>query len=190
MSDSSFIPFLRHSFYRPRDIITYLDAIRARKVDRGLGDEPVFTEDDFNDTQVRRKYSEYLLGEIKDSLSFYYASQDYELFLKFFEYLRPHLKDRRFGYRDFIVAYDGLMKHIKINELEVPVIFSTGDTFLQFLFELNVLCHFEGPRERPHAFMRWCYRERSYANIRPKVRAHQDYMMHYGIARALNAAGD
>lgn len=193
--DSSFIPFLRNSFYRPRDIITYLDVMRDRKVELGHAKDSMFTEKDFEDSKVRRKYSEYLLGEIKDSLSFYYASHDYELFLKFFEYLAPKINHEtgKFDYQEFLNAYSSLIGHLQKNSMDTPVIFATADKFLQFLYELNIICYLdpvrptgESQQRQQRDTMHWCFRERSYANIRPKVRTHQIYKMHYGIARALN----
>ena len=188
-TDSSFIPFLRSSFYRPRDITTYLEVMRGSKVERGQGDGHAFTRDDFDESMVRRRYSEYLLGEVKDSLQFYYAADEYELFLKFFAYLAPSLTGDEFTYESFQLAYADLMDYIRSSAMDRPVIFQSADRFLQFLYELNIICFIE-PNDF-HArgmIMRWCFRERSCANMRPKVRSGLRYKMHYGIARALNAA--
>ena len=191
-SDEAFIPFLRYSFYRPRDIITLMSIMQKRMIDEGLGGSTQFGKDVIQNHRVRQDYSAYLLSEIKDSLSFYYQIDDYELFLKFFEFLDEFVEERtlEFDYDNFVVAYDKLLKHAASVKLEVPVIFSSADRFLQFLYELNIIAFFSEQRsglgKRP--YQRWCFRERSYANIRPKVSADCRYKMHMGIARALNAA--
>jgi len=188
-SDSSFIPFLRSSFYRPRDIITLMTIMKLRAIDLGRGSETEFHKDLMTDHRVRQEYSAYLLGEVKNSLQFYYKIDDYELFLKFFQFLDEHIeeKTREFDYHDFIKAYDALMKHAKAVKLEVPVIFNSADKFLQFLYELNIIGFFPMQDGRQSTYQRWCFRERSYANIRPKVSSDCRYKMHFGIARALNA---
>lgn len=187
-SDSSFILFLRYSFYRPRDIVSLLDIMLRRFLPSDRPSYDVFRASDFEDGQTQKEYANYLLGEIKDSLSFYYEATDYELFLKFFEYLNRWIdfRGKTFRYDNFLTAYDSLMRHIDTNKFRRPVIFESADTFLQFLFELNVVCYIESGQDTGTEFLRWCFRERSYANIRPKVRTHQRYKMHYGIARALN----
>jgi hypothetical protein len=68
------------------------------------------------------------------------------------------------------------------------VIFSSADRFLQFVYELNIIGFFGMQDGRQSPYQRWCFRERSYANIRPKVSADCRYKMHLGIARALNPA--
>ncbi len=174
-SDAAFIPFLRYSFYRPRDIITLMSIMQKRMIDEGQGASTNFGKDVIQNLSVRQDYSAYLLAEIKDSLSFYYQIDDYELFLKFFEFLDEFVEERtlEFDYDKFVVAYNKLLKHAGAVKLEVPIIFSSADRFLQFLYELNIIAFFSEQRaglgKRP--YQRWCFRERSYANIRPKVSA-------------------
>jgi hypothetical protein len=62
---------------------------------------------------------------------------------------------------------------------------NTQNAFLQFLYGLNVICYVERPvDDRP--YVRWCFRERSYANISPKVKEHLEYRVFYGLSKALN----
>ncbi len=191
--DSSFVPFLRYSFYRPRDIVSLLDIMQKRFVSNSRRDNEVFTNKDFLNSQTQRDYSEHLLGEIKDSLAFYYEVKDYELFLKFFEFLNKYITTRgkRFSYDDFINAYDDLIQYMKRNEQQIPIIFETADIFLQFLYELNIIAYLEQSHTSKglEEFFTWSFRVRSYANIRPKVRTRLHYILHSGIARALNAYG-
>jgi len=79
---TSFLGFLRASYYRPRDIITMLSILQDIAKESGKDNE-FFEFKDFESSTFRRRYSDYLLGEIKDQLTFYYGSEEYELFLKF-----------------------------------------------------------------------------------------------------------
>lgn len=179
-SPTSFIEFLRFSLYRPRDIITMLRMLRENYIEQNSTND-VFIEKDFDHPTFRRNLSDYLLGEIKDHLAFYYSSSDYELFLKFFEYLNGSYG---FTYDEYLTAYSTFIKFITDNKKERPVFFETPDIFLQFLYDLNILCYVEETIDEP--FIRWCFRERSLSNISPKVKTHMRYEIHYGFSKSLN----
>jgi hypothetical protein len=179
-SPTSFIPFLKFSLYRPRDIVTMLTILQENLNEQNKTNY-VFSEKDFNHPDFKRKLSEYLLGEIKDQISFYYSTSDYELFLKFFEYLNGSYK---FTYEDYVDAYLSFIKFISENEKAKPAFFETADRFLQFLYDLNILCYVEETLDEQ--FMRWCFRERNFSNISPKVKTHLRYEIHYGFQKALN----
>jgi hypothetical protein len=188
-SDASFIPFLRYSFYRPRDVITLMTIMQKKVVELGRGNDTQFDKEIIHDFRVRQDYSAYLLGEVKMTLEFYYKIDDYELFLKFFEFLDDYVEEftLEFEYDNFVEAYSALVRHAQSAKLEIPVIFSSADRFLQFLYELNIIAFFGNEGGKRSNYQRWCFRERSYANIRPKVSSDSRYKMHLGIARALNA---
>ena len=140
------------------------------------------TGQDFEDPHFNREYSNYLLGEVKDHLSFYYGLDHYEIFLKFFEFLSGK---NRFTYAQFIEAFEALQAHIKTTSSGIPKFMSTANDFLQFLYVLNVICYIERTDDnRP--FIHWCFRERGYANISPKVKTGVEYQVFYGLAKALN----
>ena len=83
---TSFIVLLRYSFHRPRDILTILDILQQLHTSTG-NPRRVFNYEDLFTPDFRRSYGDYALGEIKDSLSFYYDVAEFDAFLKFFEYL-------------------------------------------------------------------------------------------------------
>lgn len=178
--DSPFITFLRFSLFRPRDIVSMLENLQENFVQEKRHSTH-FEERDFDSPKFRSKHSDYLLGQIKDHLAFYHTGQDYELFLKFFEYLngRP-----RFDYNVFIAAYEKLDKYLTVNKFSKPLFFETPDIFLQFLYDLNVVCYVEYARDEH--YVRWCFRERSYANLFPKIKIGLTYEVHYGLRKALN----
>jgi hypothetical protein len=179
--DSSFIGFLRYSLYRPRDIVTMLSILKENFIEQRQNPDRVFSESDFFHVEFVRKYSEYLLGEVKDQLSFYYTSNDYELFLKFFEYLKGK---SNFSYDEYISAYQAFVKYLDTNSINRPKFVESPDVFLQFLYELNVIFYIE--KVSGGNFIRLCLRERNPTNISPKVKTHQTYQVHYGLIEALN----
>jgi len=142
--------------------------------------------DDFNHSQVQKEYSHYLLGEIRDNLAFYHPASDFDLFRNFFQYLKPYVdvKWREFKYNDFVLAYDKFITHIDKQGNSKPLIFQSADYVLQLLFELNIIAYIEDYRDGV-PYQRWYFKERSHANIRPKVKINATYRMHKGIAQAL-----
>ena len=180
---TSFISFLRFSLFRPRDIITMMSILRDLFLERRRGEMERFTGDDFDDPEFRRRYSEYLLGEVKDHLSFYYAEDDYESFLKFFEFLNGKYK---FNYLEYTLAFSQYENFFERNKIQRPRFCETHDTFLQFLYDLNILCFIEDADGQHRPFISWCHRDRSSSNISPKVKTHRRYEIHYGITKGLN----
>jgi hypothetical protein len=118
---------------------------------------------------------------VKDQLSFYYTSNDYELFLKFFEYLKGK---SQFSYDEYTSAYQVFVDYLNTNSIKKPKFVESPDVFLQFLYELNVIFFIE--KVSGGNYIRLCLRERNPTNISPKVKAHKIYQVHYGLIEALN----
>jgi hypothetical protein len=180
--NDSFVSFLRFSMFKPRDIITLLKILQeSLKMGKDRKLETI-SEQDFESGDFRARYSDYLLGEIKDYLAFYHSDKDYELFLKFFEYLNGKAS---FDYSEYMTSYDQFANHVEKNQIVVPIYFESSDMFLQFLFDLNVICYIEDTIDQePH--IHWSYRERTYSNINPKVKEGVRYQIHYGLQKAFN----
>ena len=178
---SSFITLLRHSLYRPRDVLTILSILQENLIEAGHGATRVFAESDFRSPEFTRKYSDYLLGEAKDHLSFYYKREDYEAFLKFFQYLNGR---SGFTYDEYLAAYGDFKRFLENQTTGLPQFCGSPDEFLQFLYELNVLAYVLETSGSP--FFGHCFRERSPSNIRPKVRTHVRYQIHHGLRKALD----
>ena len=178
---TSFVSFLRWSYNRPRDVITMLDILQSIVVESDEN-ETTFKYEKFDNAEFKRKYSDYLLGEIKDHLIFYYGGDEYELFLKFFGFLNGKSK---FTYVEYMSAFSNFKAAIALKETDLPKFMSTPSAFLQFLYDLNVICYVEQPiNDKP--YVRWCFRERSYANISPKVKEGARYEVFYGLYKSLN----
>ena len=114
-------------------------------------------------------------------MAFYFSETDYESFRKFFDFLKGK---STFKYETFIEAYEEMLKYFENSNVNKPKFFDTADSFLQFLFDLNIICYIEGTGR--NTFIRWCFRERNYANLSPKVKTGVKYEIHYGLLKALN----
>ena len=176
---TSFISFLRQSYYRPRDILQMLNFLQKNS----SLDSDIFSEKDFESTTFQRDYSNYLLGEIKDHLLFYYNQNDYKQFLKFFEFLNGK---NRFTYKEYCKAFDKLKEYLASTSEETPKFMNTANEFLQFLFTLNVVCSIERTENGSSPHIHWCFKDRTYANISPKIKAEVEYQIFYGLAKSLN----
>jgi len=77
-----------------------------------------------------------------------------------------------------------MISFVKNNNHNIPSFLESADRFLQFLYELNILSFIEDIQDE--SFIRWCFRERSYSNVAPKVKTHLKYQIHYGFSKALN----
>ena len=178
----SFYKFLQLSYSRPRDIIKMLTILQGLFISKGHNENWVFQESDFDGYEFQNQYSEYLMAGIRDQLSFYYTKEDYELFLKFFQYLDGKIE---FTYEEYVTSYKQFENYLLANcKNNIPEFVESVDGFLQFLYETNIICYIEEYASEP--LFRFCYRERSIANISPKVKTQEKYFIHYGLAKELN----
>ena len=177
----SFVSFLRFSTFRPREIITLMSILQeyAKKNTRS-----VISKEDFNNPEIRSRYSDYLLGEIKNYLEFYHTEKEYELFLKFFEYLNGKAF---FTYDEYMTAYDEYADYIESywDTDNLPEQFSSSSKFLQFLYDLNVICYISQTETKNNHY-HWAYRDKSYSDVYPKVQENQVYKIHYGLQKAFD----
>jgi cold shock CspA family protein len=182
---NSFLTFLRFSYYRPRDINSMINTMQdiLRRTNPLAS---YVTADNFDDPTFRDAHAEYLLGEIKDQLLFYYSHEEFDLFMQFFLHLRGK---RKFSYSQFIESFNEFIVECQRSNKILPQFFESADVFLQFLYEQNVICYMEhdvsdnGDSDR---FIRWCFRERTLSNMAPKIRANVNYEIFYGLSKALN----
>lgn len=180
---SSFVSFLRFALYRPRDIVTMMSMLQTSFKKLSKDKNRSFTQDDFGQGSFRRNYADYLLGEVKDQLSFYYGDNEYESFLKFFEFLDGKIK---FTYGEYLKAYQEHDDYIQQTTLAIrPKFMSSSAEFLQFLYDLNVICYIEKTEDNK-TFIHWCFKDRTYSNISPKIKLEATYEIFYGMSKALN----
>ncbi|EMQ2876387.1 hypothetical protein V9N52_001630, partial [Vibrio navarrensis] len=178
---TSFISLLRYSLYRPRGVLVILSILKENFLEKGRHGGGKFKEEDLLDAMFTRKFSDYFLGEIKDHLSFYYPSSDYEHLIKFFQYLNGN---SRFAYDEYLSYFKQYMEYFESNKIKAPGYCESADIFLQFLYEINVIGYIVDTDEGAH--FGWCHRERSTSNIAPKVKTGVRYDTHYAIMKALD----
>jgi hypothetical protein len=179
-NSSAFIDVLRNSLYRPRDIVNMLNLLQKHYIlQKRVGN--FFIHSDLQDPNFKKELAYYYLGEIKDQLAFYYSEKDYQTFLKFFNFLKG---SRSFTYDDFVSSYNKYIHYLNKNDIPSPIFCLKPETFLQFLYDLNIICYTEQTPQQK--FTRWCYRERNYANISPKVEINKIYLIHQGMRKAFN----
>jgi hypothetical protein len=187
--DDPFISFLRYSFYRPRDIISYI-LILQEYVGQHRPNAHNFTEKDFEKCQ--QSYSEYLLGEVKDHLSFYHSEADFEELTGFFRFLNGK---SRFSWRDFQDAFKEYNLSIKHRVLTIKQLTESPEAFLQFLYGMNVIGYDETSDDKLANFVHWSFRDRSSVTLNPKIppnlgaATERPYSVHPGLARALKVGG-
>lgn len=179
--DHSFINFLRISYSRPRDIITLLSILQDHSTQQKPKNH--FDISTFNSDRLRNDYSEYLLGAIKDQLSFYYSEDDYQIFIKFFSFLNGKCE---FSYSEYQEAFLSFHR-LYASESKHPEFLQNERALLQFLYDTNIICYIELAEKEQ--FFRYCYRERSISNISPKVQFNSIYRIHSGLHKALNVGG-
>lgn len=177
--NSAFCDFLRVSYSRPRDLVKILKIYQdiQEQTSPGL---TYFSADIFKSDQFKRAYSEYLMGGVRDQLSFYYTESDYEIFLKFFQFLNGRIE---FSYKEYLQAFENYEGFVKKRAQKPPVFTENPNTFLQFLYDTNILCWVEYVNMKPH--FSFCYRDRSISNISPKVKEGVTYRIHEGLHKAL-----
>ena len=174
-NDTAFMEFLRISLSRPRDIQRILSLIRDIMIEHNMGDDHVFSYDIYNSDQFQNAYSEYFLSSLKDQLAFYYSEEDYRHFKKFFDLF----SDPQFTFDEYIKAYEKYVNYILENANDIPQFVDDPKSFLQFLYDCNLIAAIEGEGR----FFHFSYREKSHSNIVPEVPYGTDieYRFHYGV---------
>ncbi|QEX22516.1 FunZ protein [Hypericibacter adhaerens] len=178
MIDDPFIGFLRCSFYRPRDIVSYL-LFMQDYVTHHENENRHFTQRSFENCQ--QQYSDYLLGEVKDHLSFYYSGADFDELTGFFKFLRGKGK---FDWPTFENAYNRYRAAIGNKIITLPALTEGPEIFLQFLFSLNVIGYVE-KTDLNDTFVHWCFRDRTPVTLNPTIPGGVTYHTHPGLTRAL-----
>jgi hypothetical protein len=86
--DAMFREMLRLTWHRPRDFVMLLRTLRENRI-QGITAGPVseFTWGDMNNPALVRKFSDYMLGEVKDFALFYMTPCEFDVFLRFFQFL-------------------------------------------------------------------------------------------------------
>lgn len=137
--DTAFMAFLKISLSRPRDILVILQYLQRKMKKDGLGDNIKFSKKCFESDEFQNNYSAYFLSSLKDQLSFYYSSDEFDLFLKLFDFF----DDTDFSFSDFSVIYEKFCDYILENAQDIPSFVDDSKKLLQLLYDSNVIAAIE-----------------------------------------------
>lgn len=176
--DTAFMDFLRISLSRPRDILVILQLIQEQMLDNNLNGETIFSQKVYQSDQFQNAYSDYFMSSLKDQLSFYYSVDDFNHFVKFFDYF----KTSDFSYKEYEDNYGKFIEYIKRNAEEMPEFIGEPKRFLQLLYDCNIITAIENQGEG-NIYYHFSYREKSISNIEPQVPIDDNvsYRFHYGL---------
>jgi hypothetical protein len=178
---------LRSTFQKPRDILTFVSIARKISI-HGLrqGASTRFESDILRHPDYTKEYSDYLLGEVQDYANFYMTQEDFLLYIKFFQYLNGK---GEFNFKEFSVAYDKFRDWIAGESVRASEYLRDAEALLQFFFDVNIIGYRENvgdDQERPEQFVHFSFRERTLANIAPKVKTTAQLVVNPGVAKSLD----
>lgn len=179
----SFKRLLRHSFHRPRDIFSAIKILIGLKANYGVTNGSLFQVGDLTSATFLDKFSEYLLGEVKNYANYYITNRDFDNCVAFFQYLNG---STGFDYQDFVRAYESFTTSPSNNFIKQLTISTSPESFLQFWYDVNVIGYTEQLRDGGSDYYHWSHRERSAAKVMPKVKENCNYLIHPGVAKSLN----
>ena len=173
--DDAFIEFLKISLSRPRDIQRILKILQDIMKSYDMGDSKEFSFEIYNSDVFQNQYSEYFLSSLKDHLSFYYSEEDFKHFKKFFDYF----PEPEFSFEQYQSIYKQYVDYILENAQDIPEFVEDPKSFLQLLYDSNVIAAIEGEGN----FFHFSYREKGPYNIAPEVpyNSNISYKFHYGL---------
>jgi hypothetical protein len=183
-TDHTFQRILRSSFHKPRDILTFIKISRRISMNKlGLGDETQFPVDITRDADVTKEYADYLLGEIRNYSAFYMEANDFNLYLKFFQYLDGA---GEFQYEAFSAAFRKFKNWIRGEHVKATEYLRDSEALLQFFYDVNLIGYRENVGDKSNKFYHFSFRERSLNNLAPKIKTTGILMVGYGIGKALD----
>ncbi|OZI59531.1 P-loop ATPase, Sll1717 family [Bordetella genomosp. 11] len=183
--------FLRTSFQKPRDVLTFIQTARQVSVLKlNKGDDSRLAPEVVTHPLFTKDYAVYLLGEVKNYAAFYMEQSDFATYLKFFQYLDGRSE---FTYSQFCEAFRRFKKWINGEPLKATTYLRDAEALLQFFYDVNVIGYSEAMEDQksdtrsPKAtFYHWAYRERTLIDIAPKVKMSGLLRVNPGISKALD----
>lgn len=179
-----FRAFLRVSFQKPRDLLTFINIakdISVKHLDRGtdnsispdITSNPIFT----------KEYADYLYGEVRNYVAFYMGANDFEIYMKFFQFLDGKSE---FDFDSFSRAFEKFKEWVNGERVEIDEYLRDAEALLQFFYDVNALGYKENMSENGSVFYHFAYRERTLTNIAPKIKSTGIFMVNRGLSKALD----
>lgn len=178
-----FKKFLRTSFQKPRDFLTFIKILRALHLSKGLGGQTQFSPKLINDPSFTNDASDYLLGEVRNYAAFYMTPEDFGCYLKFFQFLDGR---STFTFGEFTNCFNSFSRWARGESIHNRQYLRDAESLLQFFYDVNVIGYREDTDDQSWTYYHWSYRERSLNNIAPKVKPVDDLIVNPGIAKALD----
>ncbi|TJZ77536.1 P-loop ATPase, Sll1717 family [Chitiniphilus eburneus] len=177
----SFKYLLKHSFHRPRDIFAAIKTLIS--INANQPDKSNFHFEEIKSSKFTDKFSEYLLGEVKNYANYYITNKEFDDCIVFFQYLHGSTK---FSYQDFIDAYNEFIKSPNNSAVQSLSIAKSAEAYLQFWYSVNVIGYTESLAASGGGYWHWSYRERSPSKVMPRVKENCNYKVNFGVAKSLN----
>jgi hypothetical protein len=175
--------FLRSSFQKPRDILTFIQVAKDVAVSRmGQSASSQLPLEVIRNPYFTKDYSVYLLGEVKNYAAFYMEQGDFSTYLKFFQYLDGQ---GEFTYPEFSSAFQRFKKWVRGEPLKATTYLRDAEALLQFFYDVNVIGYSEEVGNGK-SFYHFAYRERTLTDIAPKVKMSGKLRVNPGITKALD----
>jgi hypothetical protein len=182
-NDQLFKRFLKNSFQKPRDILTFIRIARSLQIKRGQGHTTCIPTDIGHDAAFTNEYSDYLLGEVRNYSAFYMEQQDFSKYLKFFQFLDGRME---FSFIEFSKAFQLFISWTKGEKFFATEYLRDPEALLQFFYDVNLVGYKEQGETVGDKFFHWSFRERSLNNLSPKVKISGGLMINPGIAKAID----
>lgn len=183
-SHSIFKRLLRISFQKPRDVLTFVKMARAISIKKfGRGSADHFSADIVRRPEFTREYADYLLGEVRNYSAFYMGQDDFNLYIKFFQYLDGQ---GEFSYAEFVKSFTRFKNWIRGERVRAIEYMRDPQALLQFFYDVNVIGYREALGEDSENFVHFSFRERTLTNIAPKIKTAAVLMVNPGVSKALD----
>ena len=175
--NDSFISMLRRTYHRPRDILEYIKYMKDFTAQKDS-----FSLADFDNPQVRRNHSEYLLAEIRNGLEYTTSSVERNFIPSFFQHFHGN---KKFTFTEYESYYQNFAEYCEKRGFVISnTMYENKYNLLQLLFDINIIGY--SVQTNRGQFYRWHFRERTLGDPCPSVPFDCTYLVHEGLTKALD----
>ena len=175
--NDSFIAMLRRTYHRPRDILEYIKYMRDFTTQKDA-----FSLADFDNPQIRRSHSEYLLAEIRNGLEYTTSSVERNFIPSFFQHFHGN---KKFTFNEYESYYQSFAEYFEKRGFVISsTIYENKYNLLQLLFDINIIGY--SVQTNRGQFYRWHFRERTLGDPCPSIPFDCTYLVHEGLTKALD----
>jgi hypothetical protein len=180
---NAFKRLMHLSFYRPRDILTYIKLLKSYHAMEASATPSIFEHSLLNHPRFTRDAADYLLGEVRNYSAFYMPPEDFAAYLKFFQHLDGKRSNTLAAFQEAHKRFRGWAQGEQIVAREY---LRDSEALLQLFYDVNVIGYKEAATDSSEQFFHWSFRERTLNNIAPKIKNVGELLINPGIAKALD----